>query len=337
MLPGRTKRVEGTLHPALELTGLSRLMQLTSGKPDVVVGLIDGPIAREHPQLAHARIRVLPAPAGGACNDPSSAACTHGTFVAGILVAQRDSGAPALCPGCTLLVRPIFRDTGAGSAEMLVATPEELAQALHDCIDAGAQVVNLSVAVLQPSQSGRQRLVEALELAGRRGVIVVAAAGNQGAIGGAVLPGLPWLVPVAACDGFGRPLGFSNLGSSIGRRGLMAPGDRIVSLNASGDTRAFSGTSAAAPLVTGTVALLWSLHPRASAAEVTAALTAAGGLRRTMITPPLLNAWMAYEDLIKRRHRPAMVTGPMVTRRGAVFDPMTRSASPGGLERGRAR
>jgi subtilisin family serine protease len=287
----------------VDLAGLTRLMRLTSGSPDVIIGLIDGPIARDHPNLADASIRMLPGPHGGACREVTSAACTHGTFVAGVLVARRGSGAPAVCPGCTLLVRPIFGEADSHGAQMLAATPEELAVAVLECIAAGARILNLSVAVLQPSRRGRQQLAEALDHAARRGVIVVAAAGNQGTIGGAVLPALPWVIPVAACDALGQPLAFSNMGSSIGKRGLTAPGDGIVSLNAAGGTRTFSGTSAAAPFVTGTAALLWSLFPEALATEVTAALTRAGGLRRTKITPPLLNAWMGYEDLIRRRQR----------------------------------
>ena len=47
----------------------------------------------------------------------------HGTYVAGILAARRGSGAPAICPGCTLLVRPIFLETASDNAEMPSATP----------------------------------------------------------------------------------------------------------------------------------------------------------------------------------------------------------------------
>jgi hypothetical protein len=53
----------------------------------------------------------------------------------------------------------------------------------------------------------------------------------------------------------------------------------------------------AAPFVTGTVALLWSEFPRASAATVRAAVTGARGMRRTTVVPPLLDAWAAYEVL----------------------------------------
>jgi hypothetical protein len=95
---------------ALELVKLLPLMERTAGRTEVTVGLIDGPVAIGHADLENENIRELPEVDGGSCAVPSSAACKHGTFVAGILLAKRGSAAPAICPGCTLLVRPIFRE-----------------------------------------------------------------------------------------------------------------------------------------------------------------------------------------------------------------------------------
>jgi hypothetical protein len=60
----------------------------------------------------------------------------------------------------------------------------------------------------------------------------VAAAGNQGTLGSTAITRHLWVIPVVAYDLQGRPMDQSNLGSSIGRRGLGAPGDRITSLGA---------------------------------------------------------------------------------------------------------
>ena len=49
---------------------------------------------------------------------------------------------------------------------------------------------------------------------------MVAAAGNQGTLGSSAITRHPWVIPVVACDLRGRPMNESNLGSSIGRRGL---------------------------------------------------------------------------------------------------------------------
>jgi subtilisin family serine protease len=282
----------------LSLVHLAPLMERSSGVIQIVMGLMDGPVAVNHPDLVAERVRGIAGEAGTGCAHSGSAACTHGTFTAGILMAKRGSPAPAICPGCSLLVRPIFKEGAAENGVMPSTTPSELAKAIVECIEAGARVLNLSIAFAQPSSRGERELEEALDYAARLGIIVVAAAGNQGALGSSVITRHPWVIPVAACDLRGRPVGQTNLGSSVGRRGLLAPGEGVVSLGAEGEPRTLGGTSVAAPFVTGTVALLWSMFPRASAAEVKHAVTmGAYGRRRTTIVPPLLDAWSSYQTM----------------------------------------
>ena len=131
----------------LELVKLDRLMARSTGRSQVVIGLIDGPVAMDHPDLSGAHIREVPGQHGASCSLASSVACMHGTFVAGMLCSRRGSSAPAICPDCTLLVRPIFTETPAADAQMPSATPEELATAITGVIGAGANVINLSAAL----------------------------------------------------------------------------------------------------------------------------------------------------------------------------------------------
>jgi subtilisin family serine protease len=280
-----------------DLVRLSALMELSHGRPEVTVALIDGPVALNHADLAGADIRELRGALKGTCAQAHSYACQHGTFVAGILSARRGSPAPAICPGCTLLLRPIFGETVNGDARMPSATPQELAEAVVESVDAGARVINLSSAVVRPSLQGERGLAEAVNYAAHRGVITVAAAGNQGTVGSSTITSHPWVIPVAACNIQGRPLNESNLGGSIGKRGLSAPGENITSLGANGEPGAFGGTSAAAPFVTGTIALLWSEFPGASAAQIKLALIQTCLPRRGTIAPPLLDAWGAYQAM----------------------------------------
>jgi subtilisin family serine protease len=86
------------------------------------------------------------------------------------------------------------------------ATPQEQASAIVDTIDAGAGVLNLSSALIEPSAKGEGELKSALDYAPWRSVIVVAAAGNQGAVGSSVITRHPWVIPVARCGPQGRPL-----------------------------------------------------------------------------------------------------------------------------------
>ena len=169
---------------AIELVKLTPLMARTSGKPEIVIGLIDGPVVTNHPDFAGVDIRGV----SGRCSQVNTAACRHGTFVAGILSAKRGSAAPAICPGCTLLVRPIFAETAPANQLIPSATPEDLATAITECISAGARLLNLSAALTQlPSTKDEVTLTRALDYAARRGVIVVAAAGNQGTVGSTVI------------------------------------------------------------------------------------------------------------------------------------------------------
>ena len=280
----------------IQLVKLGHLMARSSGSSDIAIGLIDGPVAIDHPDLADAHIRVT-GTASAACSLSSSVACQHGTFVAGMLTARRGSSSPAICPGCTLLVRPIFPEKNSKNGDMPSATPLELAAAIRETVAAGARVINLSAALLRPDSAGVQELQQALDFAAARGVITVAAAGNQGTVGSSAITRHPWVIPVVGCDLQGRPTRESNLGSSIGRRGLAAPGENITSSGTEGKPGTFHGTSAAAPFVTGTIALLWSEFPNASSARVWLAITQASLVSRRRITPPLLDAWAAYQTL----------------------------------------
>ena len=281
----------------LDAVQLTALMAHTGGSPALQIGLIDGPVALRHPALADARMRELPSRGHGLCRQAGSAACQHGTFVAGMLCAARGTTAPAICPDCTLLVRPVFNETTSVDAVMPSTTPEELATAILECIRAGAQVLNLSLALSQASPAGARAVTEALDYAAAQGVITVAATGNQGTLTSSALTRHPWVIPVVAGDARGNPLPYSNLSGSIGQRGLSAPGEAITSLGTEGPPQTLGGTSVAAAFVTGTVALLRAALPAASAADVRFAVTHAAAQRRTTVVPPMLNGWGAYQFL----------------------------------------
>jgi subtilisin family serine protease len=279
----------------IEAVGLRALMKRTRGRQSVVVGVIDGPIAQAHLDLAGRQVRQISWKTPAACFNIRSAACVHGTFVIGILAAKRDSIAPAICPECTFLIRPIFSEVVSGAGPS--STPDELAAAILETVDGGAGVLNLSVDLVETYSNGYSRLDDALSYAAKRGVLVVAAAGNRGMVGGSALTRHPWVLPVVASDKTGKPAARSDLGGSIGKWGLMAPGENITSLGADGRPLSLSGTSGAAPFVTGALALLFSEFPKASASQVKHAVMRSAGSRRGGIVPPMLNAWAAYQSL----------------------------------------
>jgi subtilisin family serine protease len=91
----------------------------------------------------------------------------------------------------------------------------------------------------------------------------------------------------------------SNFGPSIGSRGVMAPGVNITSASPNAGYNQRSGTSFAAPFVTGAIALLWSIFPTVTAAQIKHAIISSVAVRnhRTSIIPPLLNAQAAQRSL----------------------------------------
>jgi hypothetical protein len=71
----------------LDVVRLMPLMEHTSGRPEIVIGLLDGPVAMTHPDLVETNLREIPGRRGSTPAQASSAACLHSTFVAGILCA----------------------------------------------------------------------------------------------------------------------------------------------------------------------------------------------------------------------------------------------------------
>lgn len=283
----------------LEIVNLTELMNFTRGKAETIVGLIDGPVAFNQPAFAGRNIREISTGISGRCTQTNSIACTHGTFVSGILCANRGSGALSICPDCTLLIRSIFTETTVEIEQS--ATPEVLAAAIIEIIDSGAQVINMSVALTQSSFEGERELEEALDYAAKRGVITVAAAGNQGTLASSTITRHLSVIPVVACNSQLLPINSSNLGNSIGKRGLRAPGEAVQSIGVEGKPVILAGTSVAAPFVTGTIALLWSEFPNAQATEVKSAVTQVYAGKRKTVVPPLLDAWAAYQVMAKAR------------------------------------
>jgi subtilisin family serine protease len=284
----------------LEQIKLYSLMKISSGKPEIAIGLIDGPIDFNHPAFQGAKIRTAKDSQLSACKSASSIACMHGTFIAGILCSKRDSAAPAICPSCEIILRPIFTEdtfdniAGGDDSSNIVfpsSTPKELSKAIIEIVDAGATIINLSLGLSTSSLTIYRELEEAYNYALQHNVIIVVATGNQGNIGYISLLNHPWIIPVAACNEHGTPVPQSNFGPTIGKQGLMAPGVNITStLAGDGVYTKMSGTSVAVPFVTGTIALLWSIFPDATAEQIIHSITGGIAYRSRTIIPPLLNA-----------------------------------------------
>jgi subtilisin family serine protease len=287
----------------LSQTKLHSLMSISRGIHGIVIGIIDGPIDFTHHALKNSHIRTVRQSHLTACKAADSMACIHGTFIAGILCADRRSAAPAICPDCKIILRPIFSEgslNGRSSTVLPSTTPQELSTAIIETVDAGARVINLSLGLSTSVLTVFNELEEACEYASRHGVILVSASGNQGRIGYLPLFHNRWVIPVAACDNNSRLSPESNFGASIGSRGLMAPGVNIASTFPDGKYDLMTGSSVAAPFVSGAIALLWSIFPNASSTEIKYSIMKGVLSGRRSIIPPLLNA-EAAKRLLKSK------------------------------------
>jgi subtilisin family serine protease len=285
-LPQRTHDLE---FDALAFIDADELMRRSRGDAGVTVGIVDGPVDTTLQVFASTRIEEI---GGGRASAGNGRGSFHGTFVAGILAAERGSGTPGLCPGCRCLVRPVF-DTDGTTDRPPSCSPDTAASAIFDLLAAGANVINLSIGLTSASMTSPVLFQSAIAEAIRRDALIVMAAGNQGWLGSSSLTRHPWVIPVGACDARGVPLKSCNLAPSIARQGLLAPGC-TQSVVPGGGLASIQGTSVAAPFVTGIAALLRSAAPDAIAVVIRQALL---GPRGGSIVPPLLNARLAFGRL----------------------------------------
>jgi subtilisin len=211
----------------------------------------------------------------------------HGTAVAGIAAAEDNSvGVVGIAPGARLWAIKALDSTGTGSMSTIIQGIDYVTQ------NAGQiDVANLSFGCKCTSSA----LDTAINNSVAAGVTYVVASGNSGEDDSSWSPASnPNVISVAAiadsdgkCGGLGlkTPYGpddslasFSNFGSKVT---IAAPGVNIHSTYNGGSYATLSGTSVAAPFVTGAAALYRSLHPTASPIEVRNALVSLGSTATT--------------------------------------------------------
>ena len=219
----------------------------------VMIAVIDTAIEADHPELTDAIADVFDAVGEG-----QSKAELHGTEIAGILRSR--AKLTGVAPDSKLLsVRAFRRGDEAGTAQ---STSLRLLKGIDWAFDSGAKVMNMSFT--GPLDPLLERIVTA---AAEKGVIFVAAAGNDGPEAPPVYPAAyPQVIAVTATDEKDRPYANANRGDYIS---IAAPGVDIVVPALKGSYGLSSGTSMAAAHVSGVVALLLERDANLSAAEIT--------------------------------------------------------------------
>ena len=259
----------------------------------------------------------------------------HGTHVAGIVAGNGFDSAGArigIAPGADLVVLKVLDKSGRGRVSNVIAALDHLLTIRNRY---NVRVVNLSVAAAILESYDLDPLTVAARRAVAAGLVVVAAAGNHGEggtgrtqYGGITAPGnAPWVVTVGATSHAGTIdraddaiATFSSRGPTaidyLAKPDIVAPGVGIESLSAPGSSLyknlasfllagtvptsflpylSLSGTSMAAPVVTGTVALMLQANPSLTPNAVKAIL------QYTSQNSPVYNALTEGSGLLNAR------------------------------------
>ncbi len=261
--------------------GAPAAWEIATGSPEIIIAVLDTGVKLDHPDLA-AKIWINPGeiPANSLDDDQngkvddvhgwhfyhhcSNSDCLpfedddltddngHGTHVAGIAAAETDNevGIAGMSWGAQLLPVKVLDEYGDGWYSDVIA-------GIVYATDSGADIINLSLGGEESSPA----LQDAVDYAQARGVLLIAATGNNG--GSVLYPAAcDHVLAVGATDVNDLCPGFSNHGPEID---IAAPGVAIYSTWPRLDGYWHkSGTSMAAPHVAGLAALIWSIRPDAT-------------------------------------------------------------------------
>jgi subtilisin family serine protease len=190
----------------------------------------------------------------------------HGTFTAGEIGAVGNNGIGVVGVEWNAQIMPVQFMNSSGSG-----TDTAAAEAIEYAVNHGAKVINASWG----GSGVDATIAAAIQYADQAGVIVVAAAGNNGTDDdnsstwfspASYSVDYPNLISVAATDSNGDLASWSDYGITSVQ--LAAPGVNVYGAENNGTYGTDSGTSMAAPLVTGTIALVEAAHPTWSTSQV---------------------------------------------------------------------
>jgi cyanobactin maturation PatA/PatG family protease len=255
----------------MDIPGLRELWGETLGDPRISIAILDGPVDLSHKSFAAAdliRVETLVS-----AELSRGQAVTHGTHIASVILGQHGGPIQGIAPQCRGLVLPVFRDGDAGS--IAPCSQIDLARAIYQAVQAGAFIINISGGELTPSGTAHPLLADAVKECANRGVLIVAAAGNDGCECLHIPGALPSVLAVGAMNAQGAPMGFSNWGRQYQTHGVLALGENIQGATPGGGIAINSGTSYATPVVSGVAALLLSLQLKLERQADTQAVRAA--------------------------------------------------------------
>ncbi|MFI2427133.1 type VII secretion-associated serine protease mycosin [Streptomyces sp. NPDC018955] len=256
---------------ALEAMHTEEAWRTTKGA-GVTVAVLDTGVEADHPDL-DGNVLTGKDLVGFGASEGDRAWALHGTSMAGIIAGHghgpgNADGVMGVAPEAKVLpVRVILEDDDPSRAEARKTRGNALAEGIRWAADHGADVINLSLGDDSASAHPEPGEDQAIQYALRKGVTVVASAGNGGEKGDHISypAAYPGVIAATAVDRYGTRAPFST------RRWyatVSAPGVDVII--AAPDHKYYEGwgTSAAAAFVSGAVALVRAAHPDLTPAQI---------------------------------------------------------------------
>lgn len=218
----------------------------------------------------------------GTTNNPPTPACNHATHVAGVAAASTDNTTEVagMSWGAQLVSFKVFQDAACdvnccsathdcSPSDTCIASDAAIVGALNQAVTLqntgqyGLIVVNMSLGASANNDgtcSCSGTVQTAISAAVSSGVVVVAAAGNDG--GEVNAPGCcAGVIPMGATDNTSQIASFSSRGPELASNGLVAPGVSVLTTDLNGGTVGATGTSFSSPMGAGLAALILSAKP----------------------------------------------------------------------------
>src|SRR2546426_6217578 len=258
---------------APQFIGAEQAWNATLGDPSIIIAIVDTGIDANHPDLAGKVVLTKNYVKGERASDSFG----HGTHVAGIAAARinNGTGVAGICGLCSLMSVKVLGASGSGLTS-------DVASGMIYATDYGARVINLSL-----GGSSRTTIIrDALDYALSNNALPVVAMGNAYSDYVGDLAYWYSALSVGAVDQQGAKASFSNFGLQTD---VTAPGVTVLSTMPTYPVTlttqygyktsydALSGTSMAAPVVSGLARLLFSKNPALTAAQVKGMIESSAG------------------------------------------------------------
>ena len=158
---------------------LKELQSLTYGLPVIKIAVLDGPVDLKHPCFNTVEGNLTPIGEGQVLpSSRSNLALNHGTAVASIIFGKPGSEVEGVAPGCSGLIMPIYSNNPDGSFNS--ANQVNLARSINMAIEQGAHIINISGGQFSETGDADTLLKQAIDKCAKKGVLIVAATGNDG-------------------------------------------------------------------------------------------------------------------------------------------------------------